>query len=91
LCPISVRLPLRCLCNVILQLRHCAANIGGGCFDVVSCRRAHVRMTEDSLNHNIRNTQAIQIAPKATPGSVPAVPLGNVAVTPIFVIRLLVS
>jgi hypothetical protein len=48
-------------------------------------------MTEDSLNHNIRNTQAIQIAPKATPGSVPAVPLGNVAVTPIFVIRLLVS
>jgi hypothetical protein len=48
-------------------------------------------MTEDSLDYHVRHTQAVQVAPKPAPGCVPAMPLGNAAVAPVFVACLLVS
>ena len=88
-CPIGVRLDLARLCDPIFQHRHRIPNFVIRSFDVVVGRRADVRVTQDSLNHLLRHSQAVQVAPKATPGSVPTVPLGSGAVPLVFVIRSL--
>jgi hypothetical protein len=42
--------------------------------DVVGRCGAYVRVPKDSLNHHFGDSQAVKIAPQATPGRVPAAP-----------------
>jgi hypothetical protein len=52
----SVRLdPIR-FRDVVFQFRHRISNVNRGSIDEVSRRCAHVRMSEDSLNHHVRHT-----------------------------------
>jgi predicted RNA binding protein YcfA (HicA-like mRNA interferase family) len=67
--------------DVVFQLRHRISNVKGSGFDVVRRRGAHVRMSEDSLNHHIRHTETVQVASRPTPCRVPAVPLRDASVT----------
>jgi len=73
----SARLNFSRLRDSIFERCHCVPNVVSRRLDVVGSRGADVRVLQDSLNHHIRHSQAVQIAPQATPGSVPAVPLGN--------------
>jgi hypothetical protein len=57
--PIAVHLNLSRLPDVVFQLRHRLANIVGGSLDVVRRRGADVCMSQDSLDHHIRHTQAV--------------------------------
>jgi hypothetical protein len=70
-------LALSRISNLLFQPCHRGPNVITRRFDVVGSRRAHVSVPQDLLNHHIGHSQAVQIAPKATPGSVPSVPLGN--------------
>lgn len=72
--------------DVPFQLRHCTADILGSRLDVIRRRGAHVRVAKNALNHHVRHSQAIQVAPQAAPCCVPAVPLGKTAVPLVFVV-----
>jgi hypothetical protein len=63
--------------DMVSQFRHGISNVNRGSLDVVSRRCAHIRMSEDSLNHHVRHTEAVQVTSQSAPRSVPAVPLGE--------------
>ena len=88
--PNDVRLDLARLCDSIFQHIHRIPRVISRRLDVVSGRRAGIRVPQDSLNHHIRYSQAVQVAPKAMPGRVPAVPLRDRAIALVFVICFLV-
>jgi hypothetical protein len=69
------------ICDAIFQRRHRLANIVSGGLDVVRRRRAHVRMSQDSLNYHIGHTEAVQVASQSAPRRVPAVPLWDASIT----------
>jgi hypothetical protein len=77
--------------NTSFQFFHCGPDVSGGRFDVVRCGCAHVRVSEDSLDHHIRHTQAIQVASQSSPGCVPAMPFGDASVAPVRMAYLLVN
>jgi len=62
---------------VFFKPHHCVADVVGCGLDVVGCRRADIRVAKDSLNHHLRDSQAVQVAPELASRSVPAVPLRN--------------
>jgi len=78
------------LSDVVFEYHHCISNIVGRSLDVVRCRRAHTGVSENSLNHHIRHSEAIQVASQSSPGSVPTVPLRDAAVTIVSVVCFLV-
>jgi hypothetical protein len=75
------------LWDSIFQLCHRAANVIGSGLDVVVCRCADVSVPQNSLNHHIRDPQAVQVTSKPAPGSVPTVPLGNGIIAFVLVAR----
>jgi len=66
--------------HILFEFRHRVANIISGRLDVVSRRGAHVRVTQNPLDHHLRYTQTVQIAPEAAPCRVPAMPFGDTAI-----------
>jgi hypothetical protein len=76
--------------NVIFEFHHSVTDIVGNGLDVVRRCGAHVCVSEDSLNHHIRHTEAVQGASQSAPRRVPAVPLRQSGVTLEFVVSALV-
>jgi len=58
---------------LVFQLRHRSSNVNSCSLDVVRRRGAHVRVSEDSLNHHIRHTEMVQVASQSAPRRVPPV------------------
>jgi len=72
-------------CKLMLQLRHCVPHVVRCPLDVVRSCCADVRVSQDSLNNNVRHSETIQIAAESAPCRVPAVPFGNAVVTFVLV------
>jgi hypothetical protein len=75
---------------VTFELGHGISNVISDGLDVVRCRSAHIRMSEDSLNHHVRHAKAIQIASESTPRRVPSVPLSDASITLVVMIFLVI-
>jgi hypothetical protein len=56
-CPAGVLFAVPRLCEVSFELSHRAPNVVSSGFDVVGCSCADIRMTQDSLDHHIGDTQ----------------------------------
>ena len=65
----------------VFQLRHRSSNVNSCSLDVVRRRGAHVRVSEDSLNHHIRHTEMVRVASQSAPRRVPPVLLWQASVT----------
>lgn len=59
--------------GVLCAVFHRIGHLGRNSFDVVSCGCA-VGVPRNLLNHILRNTQCIQVAPESAPCRVPAMP-----------------
>lgn len=66
--------------DVIFELRHGIANVLSGGLDVVCCRCADVRVSQDSLNHDVWHTEAIQVASQAASRRMPPMPFRDAIV-----------
>src|SRR5262245_2554205 len=67
---------------------HCATHIISCGFDVVRCRGAHVRVTQNALNNYVGHAESIEITTKSTTCCMPAVPLRNERVAPVIMVRI---
>src|ERR1039457_3509801 len=54
---------------MLLQRCHRVPHITSSRLDVIRVRSAHVRVTQDALNHDLRHTQAVEVAAQSAPCS----------------------
>src|SRR5215510_8109349 len=90
-CPNGVLLGCVSLRNAVFQRSHRLANILGGSLDVIRCRGAHVRMSQDSLDYHVRHSKSIQVASESPTRRVPPVPFWDATITSVGMLRPVAS